>query len=33
MAEDETAFVPEIHYNQEQDKLEGFCGIKGVNHK
>ena len=33
MAEDENAIVPEIYYNQEQDKLEGFCGAKGVNHK
>ena len=25
--------MAEIHYNKEQDKLEGFCGAKGVNHK
>ena len=33
MAEDDTDIVPNIHYNQEQDKLEGFCGVKGVNPK
>ena len=33
MAENETAIVPEIHYNQEQDKLQCICGAKGVNHK
>ncbi len=33
IAEDETAIVPEITYNQTKDTLEGFCGVKGINHK
>ena len=33
LAEDETAIINKVDYNEKLDTLEGFCGIKGEQHQ